>query len=112
MSPALGSYDQQHTHQLPSPVVGHGTPCMTPEPLGPFGPIPAPIRACHPERIHGWPTSLWPQPHCPCPCMCMWRIIHHRPAMSPVSTSASAVTSPNQPRCPRPPVRRSRDLLI
>src|SRR5882724_1191151 len=110
--PVSDSHAVWHTHQLPSLMVGHGTPHMTPEPLGPFMPIPAPTRACHPEPIDGWLTSLWSQPHLPCPSMCMWRIIDHCPTESPVSTAASAITSPGQPRCPRPPVRRSRDLLI
>ena len=110
--PASDSHVVWHAHQLPSPIVGHGTPHMTPKPLGPFVPRPAPIRACHPKPIDGWLTSLWPQPHFPCPCVCMWRIVHHCPTESPVSTVTSAVTSPDQPRCPRPPVRRSRDLPI
>src|SRR5882724_4178692 len=101
-----------HAHRLPSPIVGHGTPHTTPKPLGPFVPRPVPIRACHPKPIDGWLTSLWPQPHFPHPCMCMWRIIHHCPTESPLSTVTSAVTSPNQLRYPRPPVRRSRDLPI
>src|SRR5882724_9830131 len=84
---------------------------MTPEPLGPFVPRPVPIQACHPEHIDGWLTSLQSQPCCPCPCMCMWRIVHHCPTESPVSTAASAVTSPGQPRCLRPPVQRSLTFL-
>src|SRR5882724_13549328 len=89
--PASNSHIVQHTHQLPSPVVGHGTPRMTPEPLEPFVPRPAPIRACHPELIDGWLTSLWPQPHCPRPCVCMWRIVPHCPTESPASPVTSAV---------------------
>src|SRR5882724_8073686 len=60
---------------------------MTPEPLGPFVPRPAPIRACHPKPIDEWLTSLQSQPCCPCPCMCMWRIVHHCPIESPASTT-------------------------
>src|SRR5882724_8727739 len=102
--PTSDSHIVRHTHRQPSPVVGHGTPRMTPEPLGPFMPRPAPIRACHPEPIDKWLTSLQSQPRFPCPCICMWRIVHHCPTDSPASTAASAITSPSQPRCPRPPV--------
>src|SRR5882724_5919924 len=105
--PASNSHVVRHAHRLPSPVVGHGTPHMTPEPLGPFVPRPAPIMACHPEPIDRWLTSLWLQPHRPRPCVCMWRIVHHCPTESPASTVPSAIMSPNQPRCPRPPVQRS-----
>src|SRR5882724_2121239 len=112
IQPASDSHVVQHAHRLPSPIVGHGTPCTTPEPLGTFVPRPAPIKACHPEPIDGWLTSLWPQPRHPHPCVCMWRIVPHCPTQSPASTVTSAITSPNQLRCPRPPVRRSRELLI
>ena len=104
IQPVSDSHAVWHTHQLPSLIIGHGTPCMTPEPLGPFVPKPAPIQACHPKPIDGCLTSLRSQPHHPCPCVCMWRIVHHCPTESFVSTSASAITSPSQPRCPRPPV--------
>jgi len=110
--PASDSHAVRHTHRLPSLIIGHGTPCMTPEPLGPFVPRPAPIRACHPECIDGCRTSLWSQPCLPSPCVCVWRIIHHCPTESPVSTTASAITSPSQLRCLRPPDRMSRDLRI
>src|SRR5882724_1959594 len=112
IQPVSDSHAVWHTHKLPSLIIGHGTPHMTPEPLGPFVLIPAPIRACHPEPIDVWLTSLQSQLHLPCPCMCMWRIVHHCPTDSPASTAASAVTSPGQLRCLRPPVRRSRDLPI
>jgi len=48
----------QHAFRLPSLVVAHGTPHMTPEPLGPFVPRLAHIQACHPEPIDGWLTSF------------------------------------------------------
>src|SRR5882724_6725228 len=67
------------------PIVGHGTPHMTPEPLGPFMLRLVPIWEFHPEPIDGWLTSLWPQPRRPCPCVCMWRIVHHCPTESPAS---------------------------
>src|SRR5882724_5183351 len=105
--PVSDSHAVQHTHRLPSLIVGHGTLHMTPEPLGPFMPRPAPIRACHPKPIDGWLTSLQSQPRRPCPCVCMWRIVHHCHTDSPASTAASAGTSPGQPRCPRPTIRRS-----
>src|SRR5882724_11591612 len=110
--PASDSHSVWCTHRLPSLVVGHGTPRTSPEPLGPFMLRLVPIRACHPEPIDGWLTSLQSQPHCPCPCACMWRIIHHCPTESPASTAASAVTSPSRLRRPRLPVRRLRDLPI
>jgi len=93
IQPASDSHVVWHAHRLPSPVIGHGTPRMTPEPLGPFVRRPAPIRACHPKPIDGWLTSLWPQPCHPCPCVCMWRIVHHCPTESHASTVTSAVTS-------------------
>src|SRR5882724_11043163 len=110
--PASDSHVVWHAHRLPSPVVGHGTPRMTPEPLEAFMLRPAPILERHPKPIDGWLTSLGSQPCHPCPCVCVWRIVHHFPTESPASTVTSAITSPNQLRCPRPPVRRSRELLI
>src|SRR5882724_11080079 len=81
IQPVSDSHAVWHTHQLPSLIIGHGTPHTTPEPLGPFMLRPAPIRACYPKPIDGWLTSLWSQPHCPCPCVCMWRIVHHCPCL-------------------------------
>ena len=110
--PVSDSHAVWNTHRLPSLIVGHGTPHTTPDPLGPFMLRPAPIWVYHPEPIDGWLTSLRSQPCHPCPCMCMWRVVHHCPTESLASTVPSAITSPDQPRCPRPPVQRSRDLLI
>src|SRR5882724_7131605 len=112
IQPVSNSHAVWHTHRLPSPVIGHRSSCTTPEPLGPFMPRPAPIQACHPEPIDGWLTSLWSQPCHPCPCVCMWRVVHHCPTESPASTVTSVTTSPDQWRCPRPPVQRSCDLPI
>jgi len=82
IQPASDSHIVRHAHRLPSPFVGHGTPCMAPEPLEPFMLRLGPIRACHPEPIDGWLTSLQSQPCHPCPCMCMWRVVHHCPTES------------------------------
>src|SRR5882724_12296641 len=74
---------------LPSLIVAHGTPCTTPEPLGPFMLRPAPIWACHPEPIDGWLTCFSPSLIIPTPvCVC----------------GGSSTTVPPSPLHPPPPL--------
>jgi len=67
VQPMSDSYAIWHTHWLPSLIVAHGTPCMTPEPLGPFVLRLAPIMECHSKPIDGWLTSFHPNLIIPTP---------------------------------------------
>src|SRR5882724_6157994 len=71
LTSTLDSYAVQHTHQLPSLVVAHRTPRMTPESLGHFWKSMETIQVCHPKPIEGWSTSFCPCLIIPAPvCVC------------------------------------------